>query len=123
MSSSHSLGRRDLGRLAAAGAAAISLPSFQSRRPSDEIRVACVGIRSRGNAHIGGFSGLSGVKVVALCDVDESVLNTRLREAAEKGRPAKGYTDLRKLLEDDSIDVVSLATPNHLHALHTIWAC
>lgn len=123
MSPVPSLRRRDIGRLAAAGAAAYSLPAFRSPRPSDEIRVGCVGVRSRGNAHIGGFSGIPGVKVVALCDVDEGVLNQRLKEAAEKGRPAVGYTDLRKMLEDENIDVISLATPNHLHALQTIWAC
>lgn len=116
-------GRRDLTRLAAAGAAAYTLPSLSKASPSDEIRVGCVGIRSRGNAHIGGFSGVKGVRVVALCDVDESILAKRLREASDKGRPAMGYTDLRKMLEDENIDAISLATPNHLHALQTIWAC
>ena len=37
-------------------------------------------------------------------------------------RPA-AYTDLRKLLEDKTIDAVSIATPNHHHTLQTIWAC
>ena len=117
--------RRELARAAALGAASLSFPALATagRRRDDEVRVACVGIRSRGNAHIGGFARLPGVKVVALCDVDEKVLADRLREAAEKGRPADGYTDLRKLLERDDIDAVSFGTPNHLHALHTIWAC
>ena len=51
---------------------------------------------------------LQSENIVALCDVDEGVLNQRLKEAAEKGRPAVGYTDLRKMLEDKNIDVTSL---------------
>jgi predicted dehydrogenase len=64
------------------------------------------------------------VEIAALCDVDESILHQRLTqlEASGKRRPAT-YTDFRKLLEDESIDVVSIATPNHSHTLQTIWAC
>jgi predicted dehydrogenase len=64
------------------------------------------------------------VQIAAVCDVDESVLNSRLDEIEKLGqkRPT-GYTDFRKLLEDKSIDAVSIATPNHHHTLQTIWAC
>ena len=37
-------------------------------RPNSEVRVACVGIRSRGTAHIGGLNKLENVRVVALVD-------------------------------------------------------
>jgi predicted dehydrogenase len=92
--------------------------------PSETLRVACVGVRGRGTAHIAGFSKLPNVEVAALCDVDESVLVKRAGELEAKGKkkPAT-YTDFRKLLEDKSIDVVSIATPNHWHTLQTIWAC
>ncbi|MCU1257883.1 MAG: oxidoreductase domain protein [Bryobacterales bacterium] len=52
------------------------------------------------------------------------MLNKRLGEieTAGKKRPA-GYSDLRKLLEDKSIDAISIATPNHSHTLQTIWGC
>jgi predicted dehydrogenase len=62
------------------------------------------------------------VEIAAICDVDESVLNQRLQDAEKltNKRPA-GFTDLRKLLEDKSIDAISLATPNHWHTLQTIW--
>jgi predicted dehydrogenase len=52
------------------------------------------------------------------------VLETRLHDVEKLGkkRPA-GYTDFRKLLEDKSIDAVSIATQNHNHTLQTIWAC
>jgi predicted dehydrogenase len=60
----------------------------------------------------------------AVCDVDESVLAKRLGEIEKSGkkRPA-GFTDIRKVLEDKSIDAISIATPNHWHSLMGIWAC
>jgi len=64
------------------------------------------------------------VEVAALCDIDESVLAKRAGEleAAGKKKPVT-YTDFRKLLEDKSIDAVSIATTNQWHTLQTIWAC
>ncbi|HBY63569.1 MAG TPA: gfo/Idh/MocA family oxidoreductase [Solibacterales bacterium] len=104
---------------AAAGATAHSLAS-----PNDTVRVACVGIRGQGKSHIRAYSGMQNVEIAALCDVDQSVLNERMAELdkAGKKKPA-AYTDFRKLLEDKSIDAVSIATPNHWHTLQTIWAC
>jgi predicted dehydrogenase len=86
--------------------------------------MACVGLRGRGKDHINGFAKLPNVELVALCDVDESVLNKAIAsvEAITNKRPT-GYSDLRKLLEDKSIDAISIATPNHSHTLQTIWAC
>jgi predicted dehydrogenase len=100
-------------------AAALSTAS-----PNDTVRVACVGLRGRGKSHINAFSNMPNVEIVAFCDVDEKVLGERIAgmEKAGKKRPA-GYSDLRKLLEDKSIDAISIATPNHWHALQTIWAC
>jgi predicted dehydrogenase len=110
--------------LMSSAAAGASLRSSVLASANGRIRVACVGIRGRGGAHINGYAGLPDAEVAALCDVDESVLEKRAREveARTKKRPAT-YTDYRKLLEDKSIDAVSLATPNHWHALGTIWAC
>jgi predicted dehydrogenase len=83
-----------------------------------------VGVHGRGRSHLGAFSRMANVEVAAICDVDESVLNAQVSalEKAKGKRPA-AFTDLRKLLEDKSIDVISIATPNHHHTLQTIWAC
>jgi predicted dehydrogenase len=64
------------------------------------------------------------VDLVALCDVDQSVLNeaSKFVESKRQKAPA-AFTDLRKLLEDKSIDAISIATPNHQHTLQTVWAC
>jgi predicted dehydrogenase len=95
-----------------------------SSSPTDKVRIACVGLRGRGKDHINGFTKLQNAELVALCDVDESVLNKSAAKVEEltKKRPAT-YSDLRKLLEDKSIDAISIATPNHSHTLQTIWAC
>ena len=92
--------------------------------PSDTVRVACVGLKSRGSHHLSAYSKLPNVEIAALCDIDESVLN-RATAAVERrsGKRPAGYADFRKLLEDHSIDAVSIATPNHSHTVQTVWAC
>ena len=89
---------------------------------NERVRVAVVGINSRGNAHIGGYIGQDNVEVAALVDPDRNVLDKRIAEVQKKtGKAPIGQTDLRKVLEDQSIDAISIATPNHWHALMTIW--
>ena len=92
--------------------------------PNDTIRMAVVGCGGRGGSHVNGWPGVPNVEIVALCDVDEAHIAAKLKTLDSKGlkKPAT-YVDFRKLLEDKSIDAVSLATPNHWHALQTIWAC
>jgi predicted dehydrogenase len=109
-----------MGSLAATGA----LQTRAVASPNDTIRVACVGVRGRGRSHIRAYSQMPNVEIAAVCDIDESILNARLGEIEKaKGKRPAGFTDLRKLLEDKSIDAVSIATPNHHHTLQTIWAC
>jgi predicted dehydrogenase len=65
------------------------------------------------------------VDIAALVDIDESILDNRLDQVEKSGRkrPAR-YVDMREMLdkEKNNIDAVSIATPNHQHALQTIWA-
>lgn len=89
---------------------------------NEKIRVGVVGFRGRGNNHIGGFDGLPNVEIAGLCDCDREVLEGQVRRYHDKGRKVAGHTDYRKLLEDKSIDVISIATPNHTHALISIEA-
>ena len=108
--------------LTTAAAAAASTTVFGS--PSDTIRVATIGLRGRGKDHIKEITGQPNVELVALCDIDQKVLDTAARnvETITKKKPSI-YTDYRKLLEDKSIDAISIATPNHWHTLMTIDAC
>jgi predicted dehydrogenase len=102
----------------AAGASVRGLTS-----PNDTVRMAVVGCGGRGQNHVDGWSALPNVQVVALCDVDEAHLASYLTRMASKGLPAPAtYRDVRTLLDDTSIDAVSIATPNHWHTLQTIWA-
>jgi predicted dehydrogenase len=109
--------------LMGAAAAAGSLRASSLESPNDTVRVACVGLRGQGRGHMMAYSRLPNVEIAALCDVDERILKDRLdvAERTTKRRPA-GFTDLRKLLEDRSINAISIATPNHGHTLQAIWA-
>ncbi|HXK05509.1 MAG TPA: Gfo/Idh/MocA family oxidoreductase [Verrucomicrobiae bacterium] len=110
-----------LGSAVSAGAL---LRSGASASANDTVRVACVGVRGRGRDHIRAYSKMANVEIAAICDIDESILNARVGDIEKAGgrRPA-AFTDFRKLLEDKTIDAVSIATPNHHHTLQTIWAC
>jgi predicted dehydrogenase len=117
------LTRRDFLKAAALGAAAFSSDARTWSRAAganSDIRVAQIGFRSQGAGHIKTLSKMPGVRVVALCDVDRHVLEAK---AKELGDGIQTYTDIRKLLENKEVDAVSIAVPNHWHALATVWAC
>src|SRR5450759_3384059 len=109
--------------MAAAVASTAARPSALAS-PNDTIRVACVGFHGQGQVHINNYLKIPNVEIAALCDVDDAVMakGMKMVEAAGKKRPT-AYADLRKLLEDKSIDAISIATPNFQHTLQTIWAC
>src|SRR4051794_3314672 len=110
--------------LMTSAAAATLTRSSALASPNDTVRVACVGVRGQGQSHIRAYGKMPNVEIAAICDVDESVLEQRLKDAEKltKKRPL-GFTDIRKLLEDKSIDAISIATPNHNHTLQAIWGC
>lgn len=90
---------------------------------NDRVRVAVVGIHGMGQNHIKAYSALPNVEVAALCDVDENLFPEVIEKLFRKpGRKVPvTYTDIRQLLEDKSIDAISVVTPNHWHALAAIW--
>ncbi|MGB9458346.1 MAG: Gfo/Idh/MocA family oxidoreductase [Bryobacteraceae bacterium] len=91
---------------------------------NDRINVAIVGLGHRGSTHLNIYSRLSDARVAALCDIDRAAREVAqaklLRITSQK---AKEFEDLRDAFADPGIDAVSIATPNHWHALATIWAC
>ena len=124
--------RRDfLKSSALIGAAALALPavsrSADTPTPAERIRVAVVGLGGRGReAHCTALMQMDkdNVEIAALCDCDESRLNQAAKKVNEQtGKTPALFTDYKKVLDDKSIHAVSLATPNHWHALQTIWAC
>src|SRR5688572_12467698 len=116
------LNRRKFIYGAAAGVtAAFSAKSWsQVARANSDIRVAVVGFGGRGKDHISGFRKAKGVRLAALCDADQQILGNEVNK--EGNATVTPYTDIRRLLENKDIDVVSIATPNHWHALAAIWA-
>lgn len=122
-----SVSRRKFIQTTALGTAALGLPTLipsSAFGANDRLRVAVIGINGRGKDHISGFSKLENVEVATLCDVDNVVLQKSATEFETKyNRKVKTEQDLRRVYEDKDIDAVSIATPNHWHALATIWAC
>jgi len=104
---------------AAAASAAITFPcASRAAMAVDEVSVGFISCGGRAGEHMRAFSGIDGVNVVGLCDPDEN----RLGQALKRFPKGKGFTDLRKLIDDDSIDAVVVATTNHWHCLAAIWA-
>ena len=90
---------------------------------NDKLRVAVIGVKSRGMSHVAGFAGKNNCEVVTICDCDEGVIKPAIAavEKAQKSTP-KFEQDIRKVMDDKSIDIISIATPNHWHALAAVWA-
>ncbi len=109
--------------LSGAGAVAASR-AFPVLGANDTVNLAVIGTGGRGRGHLGYFSEVPGARIAAICDVNQaareraSAMVRKLQDSAPKE-----YGDMRKLFEDRDIDAVSVATPNHWHALTTIWAC
>jgi predicted dehydrogenase len=92
--------------------------------PNDELRVAVIGVRGRGMDHVAGWCGDKRARITTICDVDKNVIGPAMKAVAVRyGSEPKYEQDLRKVLDNKDVDVVSIATPNHWHALATIWAC
>ncbi len=90
---------------------------------NDRLRVAVVGLHGRGMSHVGGFLGKNNCDITTICDCDEAVIKNAMEAVTKKqGEAPKYVKDFRKLLDDKSIDVISIATPNHWHALMAVWA-
>ncbi len=130
MSNESEVTRRDFIKNSAksgAGLAALGGISFftQPQRvfgANDRVRVAVVGLHGQGWAHVQQYSKLANVEIAAICDIDDNVTKEALgkMEKMNLKKPAT-FVDLRKLLEDKTIDAISIATPNHWHSLQAIW--
>ena len=103
---------------------ATGLAAMGARAANDRIGIGVIGLGGRGRDHLGYYSKLPDARVVAICDVNQAQTEraTKMVEKLGGGKP-QVHQDLRKLLEDKNVDAVSIATPNHWHALATIWAC
>ncbi len=121
--------RRDfIKQMSLASAAFIATPSFAKSNffASDVIRVATIGVNGMGWSNTMAAIKVKNVEVVALCDIDGSVLSKRKQEllvAQPNVKNVDTYGDYRKILDRKDIDVVIIGTPDHWHALQMIEAC
>lgn len=127
--------RRDFIKKSLIGGAGVAIGGFGFSAKSyasilganDRINVAVIGIRGRGVSHIDAWCNLKeshNIRLKTLCDTDEQFFDPRSKTVLDKtGIKPSTEWDMRKVLDDKEIDVVSFATPNHWHALGTIWAC
>lgn len=111
--------RRTFLRGTIAGAAGLAtLPSWAKPLGANgDVRVAVIGFKSRGSGHISSLLKIPGVRLVALCDVDSAVMEKKVAELAKKDIKVKQYKDFRECCADPEIDAITIATPNHSHAL------
>ncbi len=95
---------------------------------SDRLRVAVVGVNGRGMDHVKGFVGNAknapnNTVITHICDCDEAVSGKAMKAVEKEQGSAPTYVkDFRRLLDNKEVDVISIATPNHWHALMTVWA-
>lgn len=98
--------------------------SFGQAPPSERIRTGFVGVAGRAGSLLREFSGQKDVEVVALAEIDPRRVPNAMKMLAERDiKPPAVHTDFRKLLDDPSIDVLVVGTPDHWHAIPTIMAC
>jgi predicted dehydrogenase len=102
--------------------------------PNNALRVAVIGMGGqkptgglgRGGAHLSGWAGprkeVQDSEIVAICDIDDAQLAKGLKVLAGYGvKTPETYKDIRKVIDNKDIDILSIATPNHWHTLMTIW--
>ena len=122
------LTRRDFVKGSIAAGVTLAMPFSRVRGANEDIRVAVVGLGGadsgrKGQQHVRIFRKIPGVRVTALCDVDEKHLGPEVKSFEERKEKIDSYIDVRKVLDDKNIDAIVIATPNHWHALLTVWAC
>ena len=108
--------------VATAGAVFTARSRSQVPGANNTIRVAIAGLNGRGKEFASAFHAIPGVRVVALCDCDTAVLDREIAAARARGDSPDRVIDYRDLLPRTDIDAIAIATPNHQHAMQSIWA-
>jgi len=105
--------------ISAAGATALRAFGAESKVP-----VVVIGLGGRGNDHMNFLARTPEANIVGVCDVNQAAREkaVALVERITGSKP-KAYNDMRRVFEDRDVSAVTMATPNHWHALGTIWGC
>ena len=123
------LNRRQFLRGSLVAGAALAVPPSRVLGANNDVRLGVIGVGSHvkiggmGRNEIAAHLKLRGLRFTALCDCDKANLMPEVEKLRSHDPSIKAYTDLRALLDDKNVDAVIVTTPNHWHALATIWAC
>lgn len=117
--------RKFLGASAAAVIAAGTMAKGKVYGANNRIRCCVIGFNGQGGSHIKDILAMpDDAEIVALCDVDSRVLERGVKMVENKqNKKPKAYKDVRDVMADKDIDAITIAMPNHWHALATIWGC
>jgi len=106
--------------------AAAALTAGQASRilgANERINLVVIGVGGRGTSHVNNYLKLTGCRVVGVCDVSQAARERAAAIVVKAGsEKPKEYRDMREVYDDKDVDAVSMATPNHWHALGAIWA-
>src|SRR5215470_13752104 len=116
--------RRTFVQTLAGGIVAGASQSYGRTPASDKIQVGFIGLGGQGTSRLKEFMRHPDVIAAAVCDLDQKHLDSAAAEVEKtQGHKPVAYHDFRKLLERKDLDAVMVATPDHWHALPTIYAC
>ena len=91
---------------------------------NERVRVAVAGIAGRGQAHMRAYAEMDDAEVTWLVDPDSRLFASRSAIVQKlAGNTPRCVQDFRRVLDDKTLDAVSIVTPDHWHALLAIWAC
>jgi predicted dehydrogenase len=112
-----------LGALAAGATLVPNPAAARAGSANDRILLALVGAGGRGATLARNFAGVEGVAFKYVCEVNDRRGGDLLRDLEQKGQRPERIKDFRRALEDKEVNGVVIATPEHWHALATVWAC
>ncbi|MBX3180665.1 MAG: Gfo/Idh/MocA family oxidoreductase [Candidatus Hydrogenedentes bacterium] len=124
-----SITRRQFHRNVAAGVAASSVAlQIRSARaevgPNDRIRIGAIGYGARGTGNLAEFLKDPRVECPIICDVDASHREKAVKHVSEQGgNTPEAVADFRRVIERNDLDAIVVSTPDHWHALPTVYAC
>ena len=111
-------------RGAALGVAAVSLAPHRVLGANEKVVLALIGAGGRGSVVIQAMTKLKNVETKYICDVDDSRGGWAMQGLEEiQGFAPKRIIDMKEVFDDKDVDGVVIATPEHWHALATVWAC
>ena len=103
--------------------AALAVSASRVIGANDRINVGLIGLGGRGNDHLRSYGKIEEARIAALCDVNQAARERAQATLARKNlEKVKEFEDMRQMFAEPKVEAVSIATPNHWHALSAIWA-